>query len=85
MGLFISLIWFLLVGLLAGWLASRIIGGRERNAVNYMIVGVLGSVVGGLLFALLGLGPTNFIGSLISSIVGAIVVLYLLRTHGRTL
>ena len=76
MGLLFSLIWFLLIGLIAGWLASRITGGRELSAVNYMIVG-------GFLFRLLGLGAVNIIGSLLTATVGAIVVLYLLRKYGR--
>jgi len=83
MGLLFSLIWFLLIGLVAGWLASRITGGRELSAVNYMIVGVLGSFVGGLLFALIGMGAINTIGSVFTSTIGAVVVLYLLRTYGR--
>lgn len=85
MGLLFSLIWFLLIGLAAGWLASRITGGRELSAVNYMIVGVLGSFVGGFLFALIGMGARNIVGSLFSATIGAIVVLYLLRTYGRKL
>lgn len=83
MGLLFSLIWFLLIGLIAGWLASRITGGRELSALNYMLVGALGSIVGGFLFRLLGLGAVNIIGSLLTATVGAIVVLYLLRQYGR--
>lgn len=85
MGFLFSLIWFLLIGLLAGWLASRITGGRELSAVNYMIVGVVGSFVGGLLFALVGMGAKNVVGSLFSATIGAIVVLSLLRAYGRKL
>jgi len=83
MGFLVSLIGFLLIGLVAGWLASRITGGRELSAVNYMIVGALGSIVGGILFRLVGLGAVNLIGSLLTATVGAIVVIWLLRRYGR--
>lgn len=80
-----SLIWFLLIGLVAGWLAGRITKGRDFGAVNNMIVGVLGALVGGFLFGLLGFGPTNIVGSILTATVGAIVVLYLLNHFGRKL
>lgn len=85
MGLLFSLIWFLLIGLAAGWLAGQLTKGRDFGAVNNMIVGVLGAILGGFLFRIIGLGPTNVIGSLISATVGAILVLYLLSRYGRRL
>ena len=42
-----------------------------------LLPGIIGSFVGGLVFRLIGLGPTNIIGSLIAAVVGAIVLLYL--------
>lgn len=79
------LIWTLIIGLAAGWLAGQLTKGRDFGAVNNMIVGVLGSLVGGVLFGLLGFGATNLIGSIISATVGAVVVLYLLNQFGRKL
>lgn len=80
-----SLIWFLLIGLVAGWLAGQITQGRDFGAVNNMIVGALGALVGGFLFRLVGFGATNVIGSIITATVGAVVVLYLLNRFGRKL
>ena len=80
-----SLIWFLIIGLAAGWLAGQLTKGRDFGAVNNMIVGALGSIVGGFLFGILGFGPTNIIGSLITATIGAIVVLAILNHFGRRL
>ncbi|WP_165246375.1 GlsB/YeaQ/YmgE family stress response membrane protein [Paludisphaera soli] len=80
-----SLLWFLLIGLAAGWLAGQLTRGRDFGAVNNMIVGVLGAVLGGVLFRIVGLGPTNIIGDLISATVGAVLVLTLLARYGRRL
>jgi len=72
------LIWVLLIGLAAGWLAGQIARGRGLGLVGNLVVGVVGAVVGGFVFRLLGLGPTNLLGSLISATVGALVVLAVL-------
>lgn len=72
-----DILWFLLIGLAAGFLAGMILKGRGFGFVGNLIVGVLGAVAGGFLFKLLGLATTNILGSLISATVGAIVVLLL--------
>ena len=70
------LILALLMGALAGWLAGKFMKGRGFGAVGNIIVGVVGGVVGRLLFGILGMAPSNFIGSLFTSVVGAIVLLF---------
>ncbi|MFN7022125.1 MAG: GlsB/YeaQ/YmgE family stress response membrane protein [Phycisphaerales bacterium] len=72
-----DILWFLLIGLAAGFLAGAILKGRGFGFVGNLIVGVLGALAGGFLFRLLGLATTNILGSLISATVGAIVVLLL--------
>lgn len=74
-----DVLWFVLIGIVAGWLAGRIRYGSGFGTVGNLIVGVVGAVLGGFLFKLLGLGPTNLLGSLISATVGAILVLAILR------
>ncbi|MGA8351482.1 MAG: GlsB/YeaQ/YmgE family stress response membrane protein [Isosphaeraceae bacterium] len=83
MGSLTHLVFFLLIGLAAGWLAGQITKGRSYGLVNDLIVGVVGAFLGGILFSLLGLSASNLIGSLITATVGAIVFLYLLRTIGK--
>jgi uncharacterized membrane protein YeaQ/YmgE (transglycosylase-associated protein family) len=72
-------VWFLLIGLAAGWLAGQITKGGGFGLVGDLIVGVIGAMLGGLLFWLLGLTANGLVGSLVVATVGAIVLLFLLR------
>ena len=78
-----ALIWFLLVGLIAGWLAGRVMRGGGYGVIGDMIVGIIGALIGGWLFGLLGIGAGGLIGSLITALVGAIVLIFLLRALRR--
>jgi uncharacterized membrane protein YeaQ/YmgE (transglycosylase-associated protein family) len=73
------LVWFLLIGLAAGWLAGMIMKGGGFGLVGDLIVGCIGALLGGFLFSLLGVGTTTLLGELITATVGAIVLLFLLR------
>lgn len=75
-----SLLIFLVIGLVAGFLASLIVGGG--GIVTYLISGVIGSFVGGYLFSALkiNLGIKNpIVSQIIVSTVGAIIVLIIAR------
>ncbi len=72
-------IWFLLIGLAAGWLAGQIMKGGGFGLIGDLIVGVIGALLGGFLFGLLGISAGGLIGSLITATVGAIVLIALLR------
>jgi uncharacterized membrane protein YeaQ/YmgE (transglycosylase-associated protein family) len=74
-----DLIYFLLIGLAAGWLAGKVMKGHSFGLVGNLVVGVIGAVLGGFLFGLLGLLAVGLIGSLVSATVGAIVLLFLLQ------
>lgn len=78
MGL-LSFIMFLLIGLVAGWLAGRIMKGSGYGLVGDIVLGVIGSILGGWLFGLLGISFGGLIGSLITALIGAVVLLYLIR------
>jgi uncharacterized membrane protein YeaQ/YmgE (transglycosylase-associated protein family) len=77
-----GLIWFLLIGLIAGWLASMVMK-SGHGILFYLIVGVIGALLGGWLFGLLGIGAGGFIGSLITAFVGAVLLILLLRAIKR--
>lgn len=76
-------LWFLLIGLAAGWLASQIMKGGGSGLVSDLLMGVIGAIVGGFLFGLLGLSATGLLGSLITATVGAIVLIAGLRAINR--
>jgi uncharacterized membrane protein YeaQ/YmgE (transglycosylase-associated protein family) len=76
-----SLIAFLVVGLIAGWLAGLVMGGRGFGALANIVVGVIGAFVGGFLASmLLGVDVTGFnVPSLLVAFAGAVVFLMILR------
>jgi uncharacterized membrane protein YeaQ/YmgE (transglycosylase-associated protein family) len=78
-----NLIWFLLIGLIAGWLAGRVMRGGGYGVVGDMIVGVIGALLGGWLFGILGIGVGGLIGSIITAFVGAVILIALLRVIRR--
>ena len=65
---------FLVVGLIAGWAAERLMG-REHTLLINLVVGVIGAYLGAFLFRLLGLTTTGFIGALVVAIIGSVVLL----------
>lgn len=69
--------WYLLIGLVAGWLAGLIVKGRGAGFLVNLAVGVIGGLLGGWLFSLLGLVAVGTLGSLLTSLAGAVVLLWL--------
>lgn len=68
-------LWYILIGLAAGWLASLIVKGSGSGLVLNLIIGVIGGVLGGWIFTLLGIVSMNLLGSLITAVVGAVALL----------
>jgi uncharacterized membrane protein YeaQ/YmgE (transglycosylase-associated protein family) len=77
------LIYLLLIGLAAGWLAGQITKGSSFGLVNNLIIGVIGSFLGGILFSILGFSATGLIANLIVATVGALALLFLVRQINR--
>ena len=74
-----EIFWFLLIGLAAGWLASLIMKRERKGIVTYLIIGVIGAILGGFVFRLLHLVAYGFIGELVTATVGAVILLFALR------
>lgn len=73
-----NFLWFIIIGLLAGWLAGQIMKGRGFGLVGNLVVGVVGALLGGWMFGALGISAGgNLIGALITAVVGAVVLLFL--------
>ena len=73
-----NLLWFLIIGLVAGFLAGAVVKGHGFGLVGNLIVGVIGALLGGFIFGLLGIGANKLLGSLICAFVGAVVLLLLI-------
>ena len=75
-----TLLLWVFVGLVAGWLASAVVGGGF-GVVGDIVVGIVGAFVGGLIFNRLGRGPIfhGLAGTIFVAFIGAVVLLLLLR------
>jgi uncharacterized membrane protein YeaQ/YmgE (transglycosylase-associated protein family) len=78
-----GLLWLLVIGLISGWLAGKIMKGAGFGLVGDLVVGVLGAVVGGWLFGLLGIVAWGVLGSIVVATAGALLLLYLVRLVKR--
>jgi uncharacterized membrane protein YeaQ/YmgE (transglycosylase-associated protein family) len=74
-----DLIAWLLVGLIAGYLANVLVRGKGAGCLGNIIIGLIGSVVGSILASALDLGQFHFCGSVFVSFVGAAILLGLFR------
>jgi len=70
-----NLVYFLLVGIVAGWLAGMVLKGRGFGLFGNMIAGVAGAFAGGYLFELIDIEWGGVLGEIGTSTVGAIAVL----------
>jgi uncharacterized membrane protein YeaQ/YmgE (transglycosylase-associated protein family) len=78
-----DIIWFLIIGIVAGWLAGKIMRGGGFGLIGDLVVGVIGALLGGFLFGMLGLSANGLIVSLVTATVGAIVLLFLIHLIKR--
>jgi uncharacterized membrane protein YeaQ/YmgE (transglycosylase-associated protein family) len=77
------LVWVVLIGILAGWLAGEITKGRGFGLLGDLIVGILGSLLGSFLFGLIGIIAYGLLGRLVMAVIGAVVLLWLMRLTRR--
>lgn len=76
-------LWFILIGIAAGWLAGQIMKGGGFGLLGDLIVGVIGALLGGWLFGMAGVAAGGLLGQLVVATIGAIVLLLLLRLIKR--
>ena len=74
-----TVVWWLLVGLIAGFLASVVMRGGGYGIVGDIIIGIVGAIIGGFLASLLGLGASGFLGTIIIAFIGACILIAILR------
>ncbi|MEJ6781963.1 MULTISPECIES: GlsB/YeaQ/YmgE family stress response membrane protein [Phyllobacteriaceae] len=75
-----SLIIFLIVGAVAGWLAGQLVKGYGFGLIGNIVVGIVGALIAGWLFPVLGISlGSGIIASIIHATIGAVILLVLLR------
>jgi uncharacterized membrane protein YeaQ/YmgE (transglycosylase-associated protein family) len=77
------LLWFLIIGIAAGWLAGQLMKGGGFGLIGDLVVGVIGAFLGGWLFGALGIVAGGLIGRLVTATIGAVLLLFLVRLIKR--
>src|ERR1700693_4054552 len=80
-----DVLWWLVVGLIAGFLASRVMRGGGYGLIGDIVVGLVGAFIGGWLAGFLGLGAgsSSLIWSIVVAFIGACILLAILHTVSR--
>lgn len=78
----IAIFWFVLIGLVAGWLAGMLMRGGF-GLIGDIVVGILGAVIGGYVFGLLGINSGGLLGAIVTATVGAVILVFILRLFRR--
>jgi len=78
-----ELLWFLIIGVLAGWLAGQVMKGGGYGIIGDLVLGVVGAFVGRWIFGLLGIAAGGLIGSLVCATIGAVIFVWLVRLIKR--
>jgi uncharacterized membrane protein YeaQ/YmgE (transglycosylase-associated protein family) len=79
-----GLVWWIVVGLIAGWLAGKVMKGGGFGVAMDIVIGMVGAVIGGWVFGLLGIYSNGgLIGSILVAFVGAVILLWLVRMIKR--
>lgn len=74
-----NVLWWLVVGLIAGFLASRVMRGGGYGLIGDIVVGLIGALIGGWLAGFLGLGSYGLIGSIVVAFIGACILIAILH------
>lgn len=72
-----SILMFLVIGAIAGWLAGKLMKGGGFGLFGNIVVGVIGAVIGGWVFGLMGISAGGIIGSIVVATVGAAILLFI--------
>jgi uncharacterized membrane protein YeaQ/YmgE (transglycosylase-associated protein family) len=78
------MLYAILVGLIAGWLAGQVMKGGGYGIIVDIVLGLIGGIVGGWLFGALGIFPgAGLIGSIVVAFVGAVILVAITRALKR--
>jgi uncharacterized membrane protein YeaQ/YmgE (transglycosylase-associated protein family) len=74
-----GLIWWIVVGLIAGWAAGKIMKGKGFGVMWDVVLGIAGAVLGGWLLGFIGFAGAGLLGSIVVAIIGACILIGLSR------
>jgi uncharacterized membrane protein YeaQ/YmgE (transglycosylase-associated protein family) len=79
-----SIIVWLIIGAIAGWLAGQLVKGGGFGLIGDIVVGIVGALIGGCLAGVLGISiGSGFIASIITAVIGAVILLLIVRAIKR--
>ena len=74
-----GLLYWIIVGLIAGFLAGKVMKGGGYGVLMDIVLGMLGAIVGGWLFGMLGISTGGLIGGILVAFIGAVILIWLTR------
>ncbi len=79
-----DIISFILIGALAGWIAAQLMKGDGYGLIGNILLGIIGSFIGGYIFTILGISTYGFVGNLVTATVGAALLLWIASLFAGT-
>ena len=73
-----SIVVWLVIGAIAGWLAGQIVRGYGFGLIGNIAVGIVGAAIGGIVLSRLGIFPVSTLGDIIAAVTGAVILLLLI-------
>ena len=73
-----SIVVWLVIGAIAGWLAGQIVRGYDFGLIGNIAVGIVGAAIGGIVLPRLGIFPVSTLGDIIAAVIGAVILLLLI-------
>ena len=70
-------LWFLIIGVLTGWIAGELTKGSGFGLIGNLVVGILGALAGGFIFDAFNITAGGLLGQLVMSVVGAVILLFI--------
>jgi uncharacterized membrane protein YeaQ/YmgE (transglycosylase-associated protein family) len=78
-----GIIWWIVAGVIAGWLTGKVMRGGGYGVIGDLILGLIGAMVGGWIASALGVAVYGLIGTIIVAFIGAVIVVAIYRALTR--
>lgn len=82
-----AILWWIIVGLIAGWITGKLMSGGGYGAIMDIVIGIIGAVIGGFIMQALGFAKSGgMIYTILVAVLGAVILTLIIRliTRGRT-